>query len=192
MPKCAAVVAVIALVAAGCGGSTRTVSITTTAPSMTRTATTRSVTTTTTTSSLSSDEVLAIPAVGGFYGRCVRGARVWTLRFVVPAGGASDVVSSQVGNGPVRRVEVNPGGAAAFHLVPGAVRTPEPADRISRHRATTVATTPPLDVRISQASEAQYVSVAVHLALATVGGATGECVLVGSRVDARTYFSGAP
>ena len=183
MPKRAAIAAAVALAAAGCGGATRTVSITTTAPS---------VTSTETTTSLPSDEVLAVPTVGRFFGRCPRAARVWTLRFIVPGDSATDTITSKVGNGPVRRADVNPGGTVTFHLVAGAIRTPEPADRISRHRAKTVATTPPLDVHVSQGTEPQYLRVDVRLALATIGGETGQCVLVGSRVDARTYFNGAP
>jgi len=62
----------------------------------------------------------------------------------------------------------------------------------TRHRATTVATTPLLDIRISQVTESQALRVDVHPALATIGGETGQCVLVGSRVDARTYLNGAP
>jgi hypothetical protein len=183
MPKRGAVIAVVALAAAGCGTTTRTVSITTTAPPVTETATT---------ALLRSDEVLAVPSVGRFYGRCPRRARVWALRFSVPAGSATDIVSYKIGAGPVRRVNVSPGRAVTFHLVARAARTPEPADRISQHPATTVATTPPLDVHISQGTEAQYSRVDVHLALATIGGETAACGLVGSRVEARTYSNGTP
>lgn len=81
MRKRAAIATVIALAVAGCGGATRTVSITTTAPSATTPATTASP---------PRDEVLAVPTVGRFYGRCPRASRVWTLRFIVPAGSATD------------------------------------------------------------------------------------------------------
>src|SRR5438270_7850541 len=131
MPRRAVIIAVLMFAVAGCGGATRTVSVTTTAPSVTTSETTTP----------RSDEVLAVPTVGGFYGRCPRGAREWTLRFIVPADSANDIISSKVGNGRVRHNVVNPGGVATFHLAAGAVRTPEPADRISRHPATAVATT---------------------------------------------------
>ncbi len=182
MPKRAAILAVVALGAGGCSGATRTVSITRTAPPVTRPATPPAPL---------PDEVLAVPAIGRFVGRCPRRARRWTLRFIVPPTSATDTISYTVGDGPVRRVNVNPGAAATFRLVAGTVRTPEPADRISAHPATTVATTPPLNLHISQATEPQFLRVDVRLALATIGGGTGQCVLVGSRIDARTYFNSA-
>lgn len=178
--RCAATIAALASAVAGCGGTTRTVSVTTTAPPVTSTAT----------ATLSTDEVLAVPAVGRFDARCPPAAHEWTLRFIAPADGATDAITSTVRHRRPRRTAVNPGGVATFHLVPGSVPTSEPADRISHHHATTIATTPPLDIHIVQATEPQSVRVDVHLALTTLGGDSGRCALVGSRVDARTYFNG--
>jgi hypothetical protein len=62
---------------------------------------------------------------------------------------------------------------------------------MSGHRATTVATTEPLDIHISQATESQALRLDVHLALTTIGGETGQCALADGRVNARTYFNGA-
>jgi hypothetical protein len=192
MAKGAAVAVMLALGAAGCGGATRTVTITTTAPPVTTAGTATTTPSATTRPTTGSDEVLAIPTVGRFYGRCPRAARVWTLRFMVPSDSATDTISSKIGNGRLRRVNVSPGGAVTFDLLAGAVRTSEPTDRLARHPATTVATTPPLDVHIFRGTEPQSLRVDVHLALATIGGETAQCVLVGSRVNARTYFNGPP
>jgi hypothetical protein len=180
MPKRAAIAAAIAMAAGGCGGSTKTVTVTTRAPSVTTSSTT-SV----------SPEVLAVPTIGGFYGRCPRGAGVWTLQFVVPATSASDTITSKIGSRPLRRAQVNPGQAATFRLIPNAAHARQPADPMSGHRATTVATTEPLDIHISQATESQFLRLDISLALTAIGGETGQCALAESRVYARTYFNGA-
>lgn len=145
------------------------------------------VTTPSTTSA--SPEVLAVPSIGGFYGRCPRGARVWTLRFVASTTSASDTITSKIGGGPLRRAQVNPGQAATFHLITNAARARQPADPMSGHPATTVTTTAPLDIHISQATEAQSLRLDVHLALTAIGGETGQCALAESRVNARAYFN---
>jgi hypothetical protein len=130
--------------------------------------------------------VLAAATVDGFYGLCTRGAKEWKLRCVVPSDTATEVITSKLGGGPVRRAGVDPGHAATFHHVPGVARVREPSDRISGHPATTVAATAPLDVQISHGTEPQFLRADVHLAFATVGGETGACALVASRVNART------
>ena len=120
------------------------------------------------------DEVLSLSGLGAFEGRCPRGARSWTLRFVVRGAYATDTVSYRVGNGPRRTVNVDPGRSIAIHLVPGAVRTHEPANRFvppvgqGRGRAgpTTVPTTAPLQALIYQGTEPQTLRADVRLALA--------------------------
>jgi hypothetical protein len=179
MPKRAAIAAAIAIGAGGCGGSTKTVTVTTRAPSVTRSSTTTSA----------SSEVLAVPTIGGFYGRCPRGGGVWTLQFVTP-GSASDTITSKIGSGPLRRAQVNPGQAATFRLIPNAAQARQPADPMSGHRATTLATTEPLEIHISQATESQSLRLDISLALTAIGGETGQCALAESRVNARTYFNG--
>ena len=108
----------------------------------------------------------------------------------VPATGASDAITSKIGSGPLRRARVNPGQAVAFRLIPNAAHARQPADPISGHRATTVATTEPLDIHISQATESQSLRLDIKLALTAIGGETGQCALAESRVYARTYFNG--
>ena len=177
-------VAAIALsfATAGCGRSTKTV--TTTVPG-------RSVTTSSTGSTPTSDEVLGVPTVGGFYGLCPRGATVWILRFVA-ADSATDEIIFKLGNGPAKQASVNPGDTLTFRLVPNSVRTREPADPFPRLSATTVATTPPLDVEISQGTEPQFLRVDLDLTLTTIGGESGQCALARSSLSANTYPTSAP
>ena len=139
--------------------------------------------------------VLSISRLGAFEGRCPRGARSWTLRFVADAD-ANDALSYAVGTAPRRTVNVDPGGAVTIHLVPDAVRTHEPADRfvppghgVGLTAATSVPTTAPLRAAIYQATEPQTLLAYVHLALSTIGGESGQCALVGSAVNAYTYPS---
>lgn len=172
----------------------RSVTMTIPGRSVTITVPGRSVTTSAAKPAPTPVEVLAVPTVGGFYGRCQRGAPTWTLRFEVPADSASatDAIIFKLGSGPVKHASVNPGDALAFRLVPNSARTHEPADLPARIAATTVPSTPPLDVEISQGTEAQILRVDVHLALTTIGGESGECALAGSSVIARTYPTSGP
>lgn len=145
----------------------------------------------------SEDEILSLSQLGTFEGGCPRGARLWTLRFVVTAE-ATDTLSYRVGNGTRRSVNVDPGNAITVHLVPYAARTHEPADRfvppIGEGRglatATSVPTTAPLHALIYQGTEPQILRADVDLALSTIGGESGHCVLVGSTVHAYTYPNG--
>jgi hypothetical protein len=147
-----------------------------------------------------SDDVLSLSGLGTFEGRCPRGARTWTLRFVVDVAEATDTVSYRVGVGAGRTVNINPGNAITFHLTPDATKTQEPADRfvppLGQGRglamAMTVPTTAPLQVVIYQGTEPQTLRADVRLALATIGGESGQCVLVGSSVNAYTYPNSSP
>ncbi len=142
-----------------------------------------------------SDEVLSLSVLGTFEGRCPRGARSWTIRFVVPADTATDTVSYRVGTGVRRTVNVDPGNAITLHLVPSTTRTHEAANRFvprigqgrGRATATSVPTTAPLQALIYQGTEPQILRADVHLALTTLGGESGRCVLVGSTVNAYSY-----
>ncbi len=143
-------------------------------------------------------EVLSLSALGTFQGRCPRGARIWTLRFVVPRGAATDAVKYRLGSARGRTVEVNPGDALTFRLVPYAARTHESPDRMvpplgqgrGLTRSTSVPTTMPLNVQIYQGTEPQTLRADIRLALTAIGGESGQCVLVGSTVDANTYPNG--
>ena len=139
--------------------------------------------------------MLSLAGLGTFKGRCPRAARSWTLRFVVDNAEANETVSYRVGTGPRRTVNVNPGNAVTFRLVPNATMTHERADRFvppvgqarGRSKATSVPTTAPLRAVIYQATEPQTLRDDVRLALSTTGGDSGQCVLVGSTVKAYTY-----
>jgi hypothetical protein len=119
------------------------------------------------------------------------------LRFVARAA-ATDAVSYRIGRAPARTVEVNPGDSVTFRLASNAARTREPPDRVvpplgqgrGLTRATSVPTTPPLQVRIYQGTEPQTLRADIRLALTTTGGESGQCVLVGSTVNANTYPNG--
>jgi hypothetical protein len=140
---------------------------------------------------------VSLAGLGTFIGRCPRAARSWRLRFVDDAQ-ASETISYRVGTGARHTVNINPGNAIGFQLAPNAVRTHEPADRFvpgvgqprGRLGATSVPTTAPLRAVIYQATEPQTLQADVRLALATVGGESGQCVLVGSAVKAYTYPNG--
>src|SRR5205085_2744475 len=142
-------------------------------------------------------EVLSLAGLGAFKGRCPRAARLWALRFVNRAQ-ATELVSYRVGTRARHAVDVNPGNAIVFHLVPNATRTHEPADRFvppagqprGRLTATSLRTTAPLRAVIYQATEPQTVQADVRLALAAPGGENAQCVLVGSTVKAYTYPNG--
>jgi hypothetical protein len=90
-------------------------------------------------------------------------------------------------------VNINPGNGLTFHLIPNATKTREPAFVPPRGQgrglatAMMVATTAPLHVTIYQGTEPQTLRADVRLALATSGGESGHCVLVGSSVNAYTY-----
>jgi hypothetical protein len=140
-------------------------------------------------------DVLALSGLGAFEGSCPRGAPSWTLRFVVDPV-ANDNVSYRVGTGARRRVNIDPGNAITFHLIPDATKTHEPADRFvppagqaGRGVATAmmVPTTAPLQIIIYQATEPQELTADIRLALAS--GESGQCVLVGSSVKAYTYLN---
>jgi hypothetical protein len=143
------------------------------------------------------DEVLAVSALGVFEGRCPRGARSWTLRFA-NVDEATDTVAYRIGTGPRRTVNIDPGQSIALRLVPGATRTRQPADRFvpplgqgrGLTQANAVPSTAPLQATIYQGTEPQTLRADVRLALATIGGESGQCVLVGSTVNAYTYPNG--
>ena len=48
-------------------------------------------------------------------------------------------------------------------------------------------TTEPLEALIYQGTEPQTLRADVHMALATIGGESGQCVLVGSTINAYSY-----
>jgi hypothetical protein len=135
-------------------------------------------------------EILGVPVVGSFYGRCADGASRWTLTFVADRS-ANDLVDYRLGTGRVHRANVVPGGKLAWSLTPGAFRSREPADPISGHPSTSVLTTTPLNAVISQGTEPHIFRVDVHLALAAAIDGTADCAPVSTQLRALTYFNGS-
>jgi len=144
-------------------------------------------------------EIMSLSALATFEGRCPRGARSWTLRFVDTAK-ATDTFRYRVGTGARHTVNIDPGDTISIDLRPGAARIHEPADRFvpppgqgrGRTMAMSVPTTALLDGVIYQATEPETLRADVELALSTAGGESGQCVLVGSNVSAFAYPNSRP
>jgi hypothetical protein len=146
----------------------------------------------------SPDELLAVPSVGRIYGRCAPGARRWTITFTGST--ATDSVTYRIGSGRTRTLEVGEGVPAAqggpaltLELVPGQFRSHEPADpsvRFMPARATTLKTTKPVLLNITQGTEPHIYRVKIRLALAAAIGDTTDCALISSSLTATTYYPG--
>jgi hypothetical protein len=141
-------------------------------------------------------EVLAVPSVGRFYGRCAPGARFWTLRFVAD-NPVNDFVFYRLGRGPRRTVNLRPGQALTWRLRPGTFRSHEPGfrqvpgDPMTRSSAPVAyLTTTPLSIVISQGSEPRIFLIDVRIALAAAISAN--CAPVATHLQALTYFNGRP
>jgi hypothetical protein len=137
-------------------------------------------------------EVLGVPAVGRFFGRCAPGARSWTLRFVAEPGSASDEVYELGPGQRQRRIQLDPGAGITWQLRPGAFSSREPADPQTHTPGATVRTTAPLHLVIEQGTEPHTFRVDVRLALAAALGDATACAPVSSQVQALTYFNGGP
>ena len=142
------------------------------------------------------ERVLSLSGLGTLEGSCPPGARLWTLRFVSDPE-ASELVSYRVGTGARHTVNAS---AITIHLVPNATKTHEPADPFVPPagqprgvlKAMSLPTTAPIQALIYQATEPQTLQADVRLALASIGGESGQCVLAGSTVNAYTYLNGSP
>ena len=137
-------------------------------------------------------DVLSLSGLGTFEGNCPRGARSWTLRFVVDPD-ATETVSYRVGTKAAER------STSIQATRSPSTSSPTRQQLVSRHSfrpspqgrglttAMRVPTTAPLQVIVYQATEPRTLRADVHLALSTTGGESGQCVLVGSSVNAYTY-----
>jgi hypothetical protein len=133
--------------------------------------------------------VLAVPALGRFYGRCALGEHQWTLEFVADRV-ADDLVTYRLGSAHQRRVDVRPQGSVTWHLRPAVFESRQPADPVTRSPATTIRTTTPLNVVITQGTEPHTFRLDAQIALAAAIGDTANCALVSSQLHAATYFNG--
>jgi hypothetical protein len=144
-------------------------------------------------------ELLAVPAVGRIYGRCEPGAPHWTITFT-GAPTATDLVTYRIGAARARTMEIGQGVPAAqgrseltLRLVPGQFTSRESADpsiRFMPANATTLKTTEPISLDITQGTEPHVYRVKIRLALAAAIGDTTDCALVSSRLTATTYYPG--
>jgi hypothetical protein len=153
-----AITCAVALVLSGCGGghnssssqSGTTANVPSTSPSAPPTPV---------------DAVLAVPTVGGFYGRCPNGVREWTLRFV-NSSPATDQVVYQLSGAARHPATVQPGQALNFTLTAAAR----------------------LRMSITQATVPHTLRLNVLLSVAGAHDGTSRCTLVASRVSAQTQF----
>ena len=134
-------------------------------------------------------ELLSAPAVGRIYGRCKPGDPRWTIEFVAGQT-ATDTITYRIGSGRSRTVSTNPRvQALTWRLVPNRFRSPDAADPTIRFPATSIKTTEPLFLDITQGTEPHFYRVKVKFAVAASIGDTTACALVSSRLTATTYYT---
>lgn len=135
-------------------------------------------------------ELLSVPAVGRIYGRCKPGDRRWTIE-LAPGNVATDSITYRIGSAQPRTVLTGQGQRAlTWQLVPGRFTSHEPIDPTSRSLATTIKTTAPISLSISQATEPRTYRVNVKFAVAAATDGTTHCALVATSLTAATYYSG--
>ena len=135
-------------------------------------------------------ELLSVPAVGRMYGRCKPGDRRWTIEFA-PSNAATDSVTYRIGSARAKTVNTGPGQRAlVWRLAPGEFTSHEPSDPTIRSLATTIKTTAPLSVNISQGTEPHIYRVDIRFAVAAAIGDTTDCALISTSLHATTYYPG--
>ncbi len=136
-----------------------------------------------------SSEILAVHAVGALYGSCPPREKDWTLQLLnnTPA---TDLVELHVGSSAHRRVLLQPGYELPWRLPANAARTHEPADHPARQSATTIDTTQPSRIAVTQATETHTFQVQITLVLAAGGDDSGDCAPIATQINTRTYFNG--
>jgi hypothetical protein len=165
-------VLVAALVLTGCGGGSHPSKTTTPAPR-----------------AANPGEILSVPPVGRFYGRCPLGAKQFTLTFIA-APNADDGVAYRLGSGPPRTVDVRPRARLTWHLTPRVFTSRQPTDPVTKSPGGPIPTTMPLKLTISQGTEPHIYRVDATIALASAIGDTADCALVASKLSAFTYYNG--
>jgi len=113
---------------------------------------------------------------------------------------ATDSVTYRVGSGRAHSLEVGQGVPASqggpaltLRLVPGRYTSHEPADpsiRFMRANATTLKSTEPIFLDVTQGTEPHVYRVRIRLAVAAALGDTTACALISSRLSATTYYPG--
>jgi hypothetical protein len=136
-----------------------------------------------------SSEILAVHAVGALYGTCQPREKDWTLRLLnnTPA---TDLVVLHVSSSAHMRVLLQPGYELPWRLPANAARTHEPADHPARQSPTTIDTTQPSRIAVSQATEPHTFQAQITLTLAAGGDGSGDCAPIATQISTRTYFNG--
>lgn len=135
-------------------------------------------------------ELLSVPAVVRIYGRCRPGDRRWTVT-LVDSGTATDAITYRVGSGQRHRLTLDPGSQPLIlRLAPNAAATREPALPAGHLPATTLRTTAPLVLEITQGTEPHIYRLNVRFALGAAIGDTSNCALIAARLAAATYYPG--
>jgi hypothetical protein len=125
------------------------------------------------------------PAVGRIYGRCRPGDRRWTIEFA-PDNVATDSVTYRIRAGRPRTVNTRPSRRAlTWRLVPDQFNSHEPADPLTHFPATTIKTTAPVSLDITQGTEPHIYRVNVRFAVAAAIGNTSNCALISTRLHGR-------
>jgi len=134
-------------------------------------------------------ELLSVPAVGRIFERCIPGESRWKLKFINDTP-VTDGVTYRVDRTRPRRLNVEPGQALAWNLVPGRYTSYEPADPVTHFPAATIKTTAPVSLEIDQGSEPHVYVVEIRFAVAAAIGDTADCALISSSMNATTYYPG--
>ena len=104
---------------------------------------------------------------------------------------ATDLVTYRIGSARPRTI--NPGPrqqALTWRLIPGRFTSHEPAGPISRSLATTIKTSAPISLNISQGTEPHIYRVNIRFAVAAADDGTTDCALISTSLDATTYYTG--
>lgn len=129
--------------------------------------------------SVPTTEVLAIAGLGRFFGSCPdRGP--FSLALNLNAIEASDDVSYRIGTQTERQRQVDPGGTLRIAL---------PATRLRLRGGDAVLATPTLRLRIQQPREPETILLRARLRLAQSRDGSRRCLMIGTNVRTRVYFS---
>lgn len=119
--------------------------------------------------------VLVVAGGGRLLGACpARGPFALTL--TAEASGATNDIAYRVGGGRTRSGHADPGAP---------LRIAVPVMTIRRPSGDALRASPPLQLRISQATEPETITVSGRLQLVASGRIAGQCVLVGTDVRSR-------
>ena len=134
-------------------------------------------------------EILAVHAIGALYGTCPPRETDWTLRLLnnTPA---TDLVVLHVGSSAHKRVLLQPGYELPWRLPANAARTHEPADHPARQSATTIDTTQPSRIAVTQATEPHTFRPRSRSRSPPAATAAATARQIATQISTRTHFNG--